>query len=280
MRTVSFFVFLFVSFVSNAQDAVLFKLRYEPRSAYVTEMKMTGTTTIDYDGSPEVIASIRSSGMTFPMIVQSETSVKFTGVTDEKKNGILPVIIKYDQMNSKSVVSGQEMKNDLPVNDLLIRAHYDGDGRMIIDAVEGSLPEEAKEALRKTASSVGQQIDFPKTPVKRGETFTSYTPMNLPIPGSAADMKIRTDYTLRDVKAGTAYFDFIMNLDFDIKAGEGNFKSNGKGVGKMEFDIAKGMMTKSTSDMTFDFEMPVQEVGLMKGNASMKNELTVSLQKG
>ena len=139
---------------------------------------------------------------------------------------------------------------------------------------------ELKEKLLPMLKSILQQVVVPEHNAKIGETFSFETPLTFPISGFTLDFTISTDYILKSISNGMAYFDIKQKYVMKSESVAIPITATGTGSGTMSYDIDNSYFSKyelsnvmSMAMNTSGVEMKIkiestsiQKVGITKGN--------------
>jgi hypothetical protein len=169
-------------------------------------------------------------------------------------------------------MNGKEMKQPDKLVGMKIKGYATEEGKVSIDAIEGNSDVAMKEALQKMIAQIYQSIEFPNKAMKIGDTFKQEVPMEMPVSGQTLKMLINVTYTLKEIKASQAFFDYTQSISMNIKLEKGNTTATGSGTGKMIYDIPANYITDTTGDMIMNMAMQMGEMG-MKMDMKMKTSL-------
>ena len=262
------FLLLTVVFVT-AQESMIFKVLVRPNTTYTTEMSIytlteTGITT----GQPLESALNKKSLI--------ENTIKATSIMETKgrrNNGNVPVVIRYTDATSSTLVNGKEQKMDLPITDNIIQAQYTQDDRYVLDSITGEVfNPEFKQLITTMLEQMQQQVEFPERPLKIGDSFTTEKPMNISSAGMMPiNSNITTTYVLKEIKTGTAVLSFDQKLSLESKQDKVSWEVKGEGTGTCEYNIAGQYLSY------WKTELPLQTtVSMNENNSSIINSTTIS----
>jgi hypothetical protein len=258
---------------SIAQKEILFQVKFKPNKTYVTDMVNTMQMEMDFDVDSAKRKQMEASGTKLPMhmnMLQDMTLSTKTGALAADKR--IPMTITYDKVAITTTMNGKEMKQPDKLVGMKIKGYATEEGKVSIDAIEGNSDAAMKEALQKMISQIYQSIEFPNKAMKIGDTFKQEVPMEMPVSGQTLKMLINVTYTLKEIKASQAFFDYTQSISMNIKLEKGNTTATGSGTGKMIYDIPANYITDTTGDMIMNMAMQMGEMG-MKMDMKMKTSL-------
>ena len=172
-----------------------------------------------------------------------ETTLKLKSILkaeNPKDNGNIPLSMSYEDFASTTLVNGKEQSMSIPpFSDTAIKAYYTPDNQILMDTiVGGSFNPQLKGMNSNLMEQFTQQIDFPESPLKVGDQFTTVKPMSIPSPAmKQMETNIRTTYVLNKIKAGTAYFTFEQEISLESEQEGFSINAIGSGTGSCEYDI-------------------------------------------
>jgi len=109
---------------------------------------------------------------------------------------------------------------------------------------------------------------FPVKALKPGDTFTQEVPMKMPIEGNMIQITVKIIYTLIDIKGNIANFNLDESASLNLSMKFGTLNMTGQGNGKMIFDIKNSFAPNITTNLKFDYTMPIENM-LIKGTAEI-----------
>lgn len=275
-RTVALLCLLSCALTAAAQKKMSFTgiMTYQPEKKYVSSMKTNSQVEINFDADEAFLEQIQASGMSLPMAVEAIQQIT-TSVTTGKRasNGDIPFTLTYDEFKNIQKMNGQEMSQPNPFEDTRIEGRTNAAGKFEIDSIYGNLQPAIKEGIESMMKSIQQEITFPEKPLKIGESFMQEVPLEVPTAGAGPiKVLIKTNYTLKEIKNGSAFFDLAQDVTLDMSIEQNNATANGTGVGKMVFDMKEAYATSFNSNLTIQME-----VALSQADAKMIMESKVNV---
>lgn len=258
------FAFLFSFSLSKGQQSFLFKIRYNPNNLYTMNMVNGMNMKMNFSGDSASMARIKAKGIKVPMIITSETNMDADIKTGNIKSGnSYPIVLLFKGQTTQKTINGVESNEPPnPMTGQAIFGQYTADGKMQIDSISGKvLDEQTKQAIGSGISNMINQMQFPTTPMKVGDTFNQQVPFNLPM--ASADLKATIDivYKLTSVDGNLAHFDLDESMDLNMSTEKNgttlNVKGDGKGNGKLVYDIKDNYAASRNADLKMHYEMLV-----------------------
>jgi len=257
----------FAAVIVNAQQGVLFKIKYIPNQLYQTETSSTMNMLMNFSGDTAKVNAVKASGVKLPMTMIGTSVMHMEVKSGAVKTGnVFPITFKYSDIKSKQVINDQE--KDGPPNPMQGLTIYGGstiDGQIHVDSISGkTLDEQLKTTITTAIGNLSKQVKFPETPLHVGETFIQETPINLPVGGINLKFVVKIIYKLQGISGNQASFDLDQTLTLDLSGQKDDVSltasGSGKGSGKMVYDIAKNYPTSLNSDIDFTFKVLIQDL--------------------
>lgn len=265
----------------KAQNAVLFKIKYLPNHTYSAVTKMGMNIEMNYDGDSTTLKQIKASGAQLPMIMKVQTDMQ----SDLKTRGYnlnkeVPFTMTIAQSKPTLTINGQASPVPDAASSQTVYGKYSPNGKVSIEGIQGKkLTDSVKAAVMGLINNIQANVEFPRLPIKVGDSFAQQSDMAVPIPGFDARMTMKITYKLVSVNNGKARFnmDFVTNID--EKSAATGMKMAGTGTGNFIFDIGAHYAESmdETITMTFLRPMPQQNVN-MKGTVQMMMEQQVAIK--
>jgi len=254
----------------KAQSAVLFKIKYLPFHTYSASTKMTMNMDMDYKADSVTLKQIKASGAKLPVVMQVETNITSDLKTrNYNLNHEVPFTLNLKQSAPKMIVN--DVATPLPITgtDDIIYGRYSINGKLTLEGLHGkTLTDSARKVINGLIKTIDANVEFPKVPIKVGDSFAQDIDTDVPVPGIEAKMTMKVTYKLLAIVGGKATFH--MDIAATTDKGNGGIEVKGTGTGKFVYDI--GMhCTESmneTVNMTYIRPMPQQNVS-MKGKVQM-----------
>jgi hypothetical protein len=271
--------------VAQAQDQVVFKILFKPNTTYSNSTVSRSEVEFNVSGNEGVVKQMNSA-RTFPMILSmvNETEmVTTTGPEGQDKN--IPVKLAFKKVQIRKTINENETILPDQMSGVIMEGYYDPNSKIHIDTIISSTLDQAtKNLVRNTIASFQAQVNFPDTPMKKGDTFEQQVPIEMPLPGfQPITMLIIMKYTLVDIRQNTAHFDLQQELTLDMVLDKDQdqvtaaITASGSGTGACEFDIIYSTLTKYESIMAMNMEVSVEEI-VLKGKVNIKSTQLISIQ--
>lgn len=244
---------MMLSTFSIAQKSLIFKQAILPNSIYKSSMQ----TTVDSEtifGADTGMDPIMSNGLTL-----MHYSVK----SGESSGDRISAIMEYDSLvTSQSMGMGGTPMEMVFFKGTKIYGSFDEKSSFSLDSIVGDIDDNMRTTLTETLKQFSQSIQFPETPMKIGDDFNHEVPFSIPVPGKESmEMKIKTNYTLKEIKKGVAYFDLVQ--DYIMQSKElGDMKMTGEGTGKLVFDIENKYAIVVETESDSELMMAVGEMSV------------------
>jgi len=237
---------------------------------------------MNFSGDSAAIARIKAKGIKLPMMITKETRMAVnikTGVLGSVND--FPIVLSLkDEISKKTVNDNDSNEAPDPLIGQSIYGQCTADGKMRIDSISGKIiDDQTKNAISTSISKLLNQMQFPTNPMKIGDTFNQKEPFNLPIAGSNINMTIDIVYKLVSVEGNVAYFDLDESMDFDMSIEKNGtsmlIKGNGKGNGKLVYDIKGNYSIDRNSDLKVNYAM---QLGKLQVAAEGEISTTIKTQ--
>lgn len=281
LKKTSLTLFISTSFFCFTQESVIFDNKVKPKKEYKTLVVSNSYAEIDFLGDEETMRMLKEQGVELPITSES-TSNSTTIITTQKssKNGEIPATFKYGEITAFTTTNGETKREDNPYTGAIIIGRYDLNNKFNVEQVKGeNLTEQMKNTLITTLESVQQAIDFPDKPMKVGDTFHSDVPMSIPIEGfNAINMKIKTDYFLKEIVKNTAFFEIEQEIVMDMSQEEISILANGSGSGTAEYNIEQSYLTKYNSTLPMEMSIDMGDGTTMKVKMATTTDQTTDIK--
>jgi hypothetical protein len=274
MKKIIYLLLLLTAFEARAQNGVVFKMKYMPGRKYTSALALGANVKITMTGNDSLINKLKSQGITMPVILN--LGLNLTGDASTGKmsadNGF-PLTFNYNVQDVKVNLNGNDI-DPLKGKTLAIKiyAHSKPDGTIKADS---SFFNDKKDTSKASASSVlnslQNQIKFPATALKVGDTFTQDGPLNLPMGDMGASTKktlINTVYKLVSIADGKAYFDITQTADLEITVKGANVMLTGAGAGKLVYSMKDNFPLSLNSTIAIKLNVTIAGM-VIDGNADV-----------
>ncbi len=274
------FLILGLTMISSlilAQESIIFKQSVLPNSIYKSSMQ----TVIDSETIFGVDSTSENSSLGMEPILSNGLTLMFYSISSgENFEGKIPAVMEYDSLVSQqSTGMGGEPMEMVLFKGTKIYGNFDEMSSFSLDSIVGDVDENMRATLAETLKQFSKSILFPEDPIKIGGEFSQEIPFSIPLPGkSPMEMKIKTIYTLTEIKEGMAYFDLVQEYIMESQLDElGDMKMTGAGNGTLEFDIENNYTTIMETTSKSELLMKVGEMNVLnKSNTKIEiiTELT------
>jgi hypothetical protein len=245
----------------KAQDAVVFKIKYQPNYTYKMAVNFNMKLNVTVTGDPDILQKLQAEGITQPVNailgLGADGTIK-TGAIGSDQSFPLTMDFKIDSLTVSA--NGKEAPIPPMVTDkkLHMVAHIGKDNVMVVDSADGKKASDStQKSTQQMMSMLQREIKFPETPMKPGDSFTQDMPFNLPMKGEGGDIKINASvtYKLTRIADGKAYFDMTPSFSLTFAIQKINIDMSGAGTGKMVYSIKDNFPI--SKDGTFNLKLKV-----------------------
>ncbi len=278
MRTLAALTLIFVSGFVQAQQKVMLNWSFQPNKVYTTTISNSIDMTMDISGNPDKIKDIKAKGGTFPMKVTGVNDMKLTTTTGRQSSDrSIPLKIVYDKVWTLQKVGDQEKGENSPLTGLVIEGAFLDQKKLRIDTIISENANDAlRGALRSTVETMLQQVKFPSTPMKVGDTFDQSIPMSIPVPGMPPiEMTIKTNYKLREITKNLAKFDIEQKVTLDMDVAPVKINVEGQGTGTTDFDFTISTIVDYSAKLDFVMKMLIEDITLTANASSVSKQQVV-----
>lgn len=260
----------------NAQEAIVFKVKFQPEKTYTTILSTTSNSEMTFSSEETLPESLQQ-----PMKMDGQTKVVTETVTDRMgEDGSFPATIHYLEGENNMTVNGQEMSQPFPFTGTTIKGRYSNENIFVLDTIiGGQATDEMKQTLTTMLETIQKTIQFPDYALKTGDSFETETPMEIPIPGMNPIMiKIKMNYTVKDISGGKALMDFVQEITLDSSQEQFNIAASGEGTGTSVYDIEGQYLSSYQSELPMDLSFQVNDQLSAKMKVTTLSETTVTLE--
>lgn len=276
MRNLAIISFIITSLTCSAQDGVAFKSYFKPNMIYKTTITTSSKSEVNFSGNQEIIDKMKASGTNIPMIISVSSEMITTTTTGEYSADMsFPAKIVYGKTTATQKLHDQETRREQPFSGLTIMGFYNKENKLEIDTmISETMDKTAMKIFRSTLDVGPQQIKFPETPLKVGESFEQKLPMKIPIVGyGAAGVVIVTNYKLVEINGSIAIFDVLSKVTMDVANDTPGVSATGEGFGVSEFDMINNAIIKDESELTMIMKMSVNGLVVSSKTISKSKQL-------
>ena len=239
---------------AQSADRIIFDVRYKPSTDYSQTIEQISETTIKYGGSPEMLERLATNGMENPMVITKQSTMESLLQTKKQDaNGNFPLTITMLNTLSEdgkviipngTIIYGKGTNGKLPTLDSIVSKDMDsGIKKMLLEMMQGTF----------------SQMSFPVREVKIGESFSSETPLSIPIAGYTLNMGITTNYKLLNIINGIAELDIVQTYTMDSQILDQKLKATGSGKGRMFYDVKNNFYERYQVDTEMEMNAPLEQ---------------------
>ena len=264
---------LFLAVKANAQNDIVFKMRYLPAHIYNATTNMAVTANVTLKGDQKLLDQLKSRGVTSPVSLKMTMNKAGKIKTGAATGNGYPVVLS----SSAGSVSLTVNEKAIPVPekslvDLKIYLHSSPEGKISMDSAGRSkMKDTSQKAVAQIMNSVFNQIRFPDRPIHIGDTFTQNMPMDMPVAGNNITMNINIIYKLVSVSDGKGFFDIKQNVDMKIPMQENTLNMTALGTGKLVYSIKDKFPTSMKSNLNLKFDGILNSLNI-NGTATINSD--------
>lgn len=213
-------------------------------------------------GDNELIEKNRQRGINFPFRFSSYSTRKIittTGPVD--KDGSYSIERTFEDSVSYAEDEKGDRINIPRSTDRMVGVRARGvkhrNGNIKIRDVEGGgIDDNTKQLLKRMFESMANIEPMPKHSLKIGDTFSTGTSFDMPVPGQAP-LKVNSEsiYVLKKIEGNKAYFDIKMRFSLANNADKFSIQSSGNGFGAMTYNLRDRLEEKSSTEISFKVEI-------------------------
>jgi len=273
-------ILLLAAIQLRAQQSVMFKLAYQPKTTYTIDKDMKVMMNMNL---PAEIAAATGGVQDMTMVMNSNTtSVIAAGA---RSQGNMPVKFTMKANTMKVSMNGQDMPaGSIATPNVAVYGKYTTDSKLLVDSIAGQkMTDSLRTVMSKMLDAVQDGIKFPDHPLKVGETFTQDMPLSLPLPGIGGSntMNMKMTYKLLRIVGNTAAFDFTENIDLNmspqVQGQNLKITMTATGDGFLNYDIAKQFFTTMSNNLSVNFDINTSGVAIKgKGNVVTTDKVVIA----
>jgi len=253
MKKLLYLPLLLLVLKTQAQENVVFKIKYMPNHTYAGAITMGMVVHVDLSGDTAVLNKMKKQGLSSPLALNMDMKMDGTTKTGAPgANQAFPINMGFKFDNLSIDLNG----NSIPVptdklgNGVSIYGHVGADGNIKADSIGGAKKGDTSQAkVAKLMNSIQKNIQFPAHPMKIGETFTQSMPMSIPVGGSNMDLNSQVVYKLVSITDGIANFDVQQSMDMSVPIAGATINVSGTGGGKLVYSIKDNFATDFSSNV-------------------------------
>jgi hypothetical protein len=262
-------IIILTSLNSCGQQKFEFESKINPEKTYSLSMHMSSTNKVKYlTDKPEL--KDKSS--------ESNNSTKMTRITTTKgitDNGNFPATLEYGKIIT--AVNGNETTN--PISGTIVKGSYSDNKLKVEEVISADLDKKTKDGIKNALENVKPDIDFPKEPLKIGDSFEHKMPMTIPIEGAnPVKVDIIKIFTLKSVKENIATFDLKEKIQLSTQIEQTNVVAKGDGNGIVEFDINENQIIKNSASFTIELNVKINEDITVNSIVNSNSEIETKIE--
>lgn len=223
---------------------ILIQQAFLPNTIYTINLYSTSSTSLTILGKSENTKE-KLKDYQFPIQIQGNEATTIVMTTDNTNpDGNIPFTSKFIKNETETIINGKSISspetNNIK-NITLIGLINTKNNKINVLSIKGEkVSLKLENMLKKMYDDIQQnQPNFPKTPIKVGNTFIKQYRTQLQIPESEPiNMVVTGTYTLTSIKASLATF--TLESDFELLSKDNKdmkISLEGGGIGTVRFDI-------------------------------------------
>jgi len=242
----------------KAQTSILFRVKYLPYHTYSATTKMGMNIEMDYDGDPQTLKQIKASGAKLPILMKVETDLNSDLKTRAfNLNHEVPFTMNIQQSQPKLTINGLATPVPDGASNQVVYGNYSPNGKVSIEGIQGkALTDSVKAAVMGLIKTIQANVEFPKLPIKVGDSFAQESDMDVPIPGFDAKMVMKITYKLLSITNGKATFNMDFITTIDKKSAAAGMDMTGTGNGKFVYDIGANYAESMNETINMTYVRP------------------------
>ena len=231
---------------------------------------------MDFSGNQEIIEKMKASGTNIPMIMSVSSEMITTTTTGEYADDMsFPAKIVYGKVTATQKLNDKETTGEQPFSGLIVMGFYNKENKLEIDTmISDTMDAKAMKIFKTTLDALPQQIKFPETSLRIGESFDQKFPMQIPVPGFSPGKEVLvTNYKLVEIKGNNAIFDILQHVTLDVVDDKAGVSTTGEGFGVLEFDMISNTITRHEAELTMTMKTMVNGLILNSKTYSKSKQL-------
>jgi hypothetical protein len=264
-----FIILLLISLTSCGQETFEFESKINPEKIYTLSMNMSSTNKTKYLTERTDLKDKTSEGI---------SSTEMTRITTTKKieeNGQFAATIEYGKIIK--IANGSKTEN--PITGTIVNGYYKENTLNVQEVISEQLNEKTKNSIKYALENVKPDIDFPKKPLKIGDSFEHKMPMTIPVDGTnPVKINIIKTFKLKSVKDNIALFDLEEIIQLNTEIEQTNVIANGNGNGFVEFDISENHLIKNNASFTIELNVKINDELTVNTVVGSNSEITTIIE--
>jgi hypothetical protein len=148
----------------------------------------------------------------------------------------------------------------------------EGEYPKLSSIISSKLNKEEEKAMLEIIQEVLKQIPILRKDLKINDSFTTSIPLKIPLGTFTIEMKVITRYTLKEIKKGTAYFDYAQNYSLNTEKEGITLTGKGSGKGKITYGIQEHFFLSDKSEANI-------EMGIKFENKSVQLKMKLNSEE-
>lgn len=243
-----------ITYCTYCQETFSFESKIHPEKTYSLQM--------DISSINETTINDKTN--------KSQSISRITRVTTTKKankNGQFPTTMNFGEV----IVAGDGKEVLSPLSKTIIKGLLSEDNKFNIDTIiNPRLDQQTKNTLKSVFKDLKPDIDFPKKPLRIGDSFEHKIPMNIPVNGEQVKVLITKIFTLKSVINTIAEFAVSEIITLNMESSDIFARGDGNGI--VEFSISENQIVKDIIHFTID-------ISIKRGNINVKGNVTSDSKK-
>jgi len=264
-----FSIVILTSFCCCGQEKFEFESKINPQKTYSLTMNMSSTNKVKYLTDNQEL-KVKTT--------ESNNSTKMTRITTTRgiiDNGNFPATIEYGKIIT--TINGNESTN--PISGTIVNGTYSDNKFKVEEVISDDSNSKTKDGIRYALENVKPDIDFPKKPLKIGDSFEHKMPMTIPVEGAnPVKLDIIKIFTLKSVEGNIAIFDLKENIKLDLNIEQKNAIVKGQGNGVVEFDISENQIVKNNASFKIELDVKVNNDLTINSIVEMNSEIKTEIE--
>jgi len=238
------------SFVTQAQNSLIFKIQYKPETKYCQTIEQTTFSEVTFSGSREFLQKLKEKGIKNPTLTNTISKIETVFKTEKSNDGLnFPITIE--------IVKTLNSDGKKPIPDGTLIYGHSSNGKMpVLDSIASDgISEEIKKSLLQAMQSTFSQLNLPERQVEIGKSFEVESPLSIPIAGITIEFNITTTYKLLSITNNIADFDVSQVYTMKTKLSNYSIKGTGGGKGKLLYDVTNNYNLKYQTNNEMQMSM-------------------------
>jgi hypothetical protein len=216
---------------------------------------------IRYLGNKNYLNELKKQGIKNPEVEQKKETSQHSIATGDLQNNSFSFSFKINN-DTNPAFSNMEFKGHCKI----------GEYPKLSSMISSKLDKKEKKAVLDIIQESIKQTPVLTKKLKINDSFTTSTPLKIPLENLFIEMKVITRYTLKEIKNDTAYFDYAQNYSLNMALEEINLTGKGNGKGKATYGINEHFFLANKSEANI-------EMGTNYGDKSMQLRMKINSEE-